>query len=229
LRALFIAGTDTDAGKTLLITALGAYWQTYCPSQRLALLKPLQSGLGDRELYQQLFQLNQTADEINPLHFQAPLAPPLAAELEGRDIDLAIPWRTLRTLQAEHDFVLVEGVGGLGSPITRELTNADLVHDWQLPTVLVVPVRLGAIGQTVANVALARQARVGLRGIILNCQRPCSDLELAQWAPADLLTSLTQIPVLGILPYLENPHDLGQLAAVASNLHLEAIWPLQPD
>lgn len=219
---LLITGTDTDAGKTVLTTALAAYWRTYFPSQSVALLKPLQSGVGDRELYRQLFALNQTPEEINPLYFQAPLAPPLAAELEQRSIDLSLPWQTLVKLRQSYDRVLVEGVGGLGSPITWELTVADLARDWGLATLLVVPVKLGAIGQAVANVALARQAGVNLQGIVLNCVQPRTESEIAQWAPADLITNLTQIPVLGVLPYLADRTNLAQLAAAAAQLDLEA-------
>jgi dethiobiotin synthetase len=84
LNTLLITGTDTDAGKTVLTTALAAYWQTYYSAKSLGIMKPIQSGTGDRELYNQLFSLNQSLDEINPLYFQAPLAPPIAAEREGR-------------------------------------------------------------------------------------------------------------------------------------------------
>jgi dethiobiotin synthetase len=226
LNALLIAGTDTDAGKTVLTTALAAYWQTYCSSQRLGIMKPLQSGKGDRELYTHLFTLQQSADEITPLYFEAPLAPPIAADKEGRQIQLEKAWQQFQTLLQERDFVLVESLGGLGSPVTHETTVADLAWDWRLPTVLVVPVRLGAISQAVANVALAQQSRVHLKGIILNCVKPCTEEEIANWAPSKLIQSLTQKPVLGCIPYLADPTDLSKLAQVASNLSLERFMPV---
>jgi dethiobiotin synthetase len=103
---------------------------------------------------------------------------------------------------------------------------ADLGYDWQLPTVL-VPVRLGAIGQAVANVALARQTKLPLRGIILNCTQPRTAAEIDQWAEPDLITNLTQLPILGTLPYLDNPEDLAQLRQAAAGLTLEAMLPLR--
>jgi dethiobiotin synthetase len=224
LNTLLITGTDTNAGKTVLMMALTAYWQTYCGDRSLALMKPVQCGVGDRELYHRLFSLNQSMEEINPLYFEAPLAPPLAAAREGRQIELEKVWQTLSTLIQNRDFVLVEALGGLGSPVTHELTVADLARDWRLPTVLVVPVKLGAIGQAVANVALARQARIQLQGIVLNCVQPASNQELADWAPVELIQSLTQTPVLGEIPYLDNPIDLNELSQVASNLDLERIF-----
>jgi len=225
LKVLLITSTDTETGKTVLTSALAAYLQTYCPQESLGIFKPIQTGTGDRELYQQLFNLQQTPEEITPLHFQTPLAPPIAAQREGREIDLGKAWAAFKTLQTLRQWVLVEALGGLGTPITHELTVADLARDWRLPTVLVVPVKLGAIAQAVANVALARSSGLHLQGIVLNCVKPCSDQEIADWTPIDLIQSLTNVPVLGILPHLANPNDILKLAQIASNLDLERLMP----
>ena len=157
MSTLLISGSDTDAGKTVVMSALMAYQQKYLAHQRWAICKPLQSGDGDSEHYQGFFDLDQPSETINPLRLQQPLAPPIAAMQEGISIDLGRAWKTLQGLQHSYDRVLVEGVGGLGAPITQELIVADLARDWRLPTLLVIPIRLGTIGQAVANVALARQ------------------------------------------------------------------------
>lgn len=222
---LMIAGTDTDAGKTVLTCALAAYWQMYCQDRSLGIIKLLQTGRGDRELYKNLFDLNQSLEELNPLHFTAPLAPPIAAEREGRRIELERAWNALLSLQKQRDFVLIESLGGLGSPVTHELTVADLAKDWRLSAVLVVPVRLGAIAQAVSNVALARLTGVKLKGIVLNCVKPCSKQEIADWTPIPLIESLTQIPILGVLPHLDDPTDLVKLSQIAAKLDLERLMP----
>ena len=224
LKTLLITGTDTEAGKTVVTTALAAYWQKYYPHRSLGIMKPIQSGMGDRELYQTLFSLEQSPEEITPLYFQAPLAPPIAAAKENRQVDLAIVWRTLLALQKQRDLVLIESLGGLGSPITDELTVADLAGEWRLPTILVVPVRLGAIANAVANVALARQTKIALRGIVLNCIQPRQEEEIADLTPVRLIQSLTNIPVLGCVPYVENPQDLEKLAEIAAGLDWETLY-----
>lgn len=225
MNALLITGTDTEVGKTVLTTALAAYWQMYS-SRSLGIMKPIQAGVGDRELYSQLFDLEQSAAEITPLYFNAPLAPPIAAAKEDRSVDLAIVWQTLQKLTATRDFVLIEALGGLGSPVTDEFTVADLAAEWRLPTVLVVPVKLGAISQAVANVALARQSRIHLKGIVLNCVQPHSPQEIAELAPSELIQSLTNVAVLGCIPYLENSTDIAKLAQIAAALELERLLPL---
>ncbi|BDA71932.1 dethiobiotin synthase [Rivularia sp. IAM M-261] len=224
MNSLLITATDTEAGKTVLTTALAAYWQKYRASHSFGILKPIQSGEGDRETYQKLFSLQQSPSEITPLYFQAPLAPPIAAAKENRNVDLGLVWQTLTKLQQNRDFVFVEALGGLGSPVTFELTVADLAAEWRLPTILVVPVKLGAISQAVANVALAKLSKVNLLGIVLNCSQPYSEAEIEDLAPADLIQSLTNIRVFGCLPYFENPSDLEQLSASVSNLDLEHLW-----
>lgn len=227
LNALLVAGTDTEVGKTVVTSALLAYWQRHRPAQAPAVLKPFQSGVGDRELYQRLFFPQASLADITPQYFEAPLAPPLAATLEGRSVDLPLAWRTLEASLQRHPWVLVEGLGGLGSPVTYELTVADLAASWHLPVVLVVPVKLGAIAQAVANVALARQTGIDLCGIVLNCPQPCPERQLNQWAPADLITNLTHTPVLGTLPYLADPESPSALAAAAAALNLEALLMTQ--
>ncbi|MDE5121714.1 MAG: dethiobiotin synthase, partial [Trichodesmium sp. St19_bin1] len=155
-----------------------------------------------------------------------PVAPPVASEKEGRVIQLDKIWSTFTTLREQKDFVLVEGLGGLGSPVTKELTVADIARDWHLPTILVVPIKLGAIAQIVANVALARQMKVNLRGIILNCVKPCSEQQIADWTPVDLIESLTQMQICGTIPHLADITDLAKLAKAASNLDLEKFLPI---
>lgn len=225
LNALLIAGTDTEVGKTVVTSALLAYWRRYFPQRSIGILKPLQSGQGDRELYQRLFFPDWSLDAIAPQYFEAPLAPPLAAALEQRSIDLTAVWNALQTQTQAHDQVLVEGLGGLGSPVTEEITVADLAAAWHIPVVLVVPVKLGAMAQAVANVALARQQKVDLRGIILNCPHSMAPEDIDRWAPAEMISRFTQVPVLGVCPYLEQPESLDALAQAAQGLYLEWLEP----
>jgi len=217
MKTLLIAGTDTDVGKTFVTTGIRAYYQHYFPDLSTGLMKLLQTGFeGDSQFYEQFFD-----DVITPLHFSAPLAPPIAAAMENKTIDLGLIWQSLLKLEKSRDLVLVEALGGLGSPITDELTIADLAGSWRLETVLVVPVRLGAIAHTVANVALARHHKVKLKGIIFNCVNPCTKKQQEEWTPQQMIESLTQVPVLGYFPYLEKIDNLKDLAfKVAQSINL---------
>lgn len=225
-QTLLISGSDTEIGKTIVTSALLAYWQIYRPQERIAVCKPVQSGLGDREWYNEVFDLNQPLGTLNPLYFEQPLAPPLAAKRAGQVVDLLPAWQAVQQLQAQFDWVLVEGVGSLGSPITDELIVADIARDWRLPIVLVVPIRLGCVGQAVAHVALARQFGLEIKGIVLNATGVLSTEEIQQWAPADMIQALTQVPVIGQVPHLSDPTNRAALAEIASGLDLEVLGSL---
>jgi dethiobiotin synthetase len=230
-KPLLIVGSDTGVGKTVLTAALAAYWLTYCdrnastnePSTSLGIYKPLQSGEGDREFYDQTFNLSQTLAEITPLYFETPIAPAIAAYKEGKEIDLALIWQQFQKLQKQKECLLVESMGGLGSPITDEYIVADLARDWALETILVVPVRLGAISQAIANVALANMQKVKLRGIVLSCSQVYTTEEIEELAPPQMISRLASTPVLGILPYVRDLSNIAQLAQAASDLDIERI------
>lgn len=209
MKTLLITSTDTNAGKTIITAGLRAYYQEYYPNLTIGLMKLIQTGddsstiSSDVKFYEQFF-----TDVVNPLSFNAPLAPPIAAMKENKTVNLATVWQSLLQLQAEKDLVLAEALGGLGSPVTFELTVADLASSWRLETILVVSVKLGAIAQIVANVALARQHKIKLRGIILNCIQPYTEAEIEDLTPIELIQTLTQVPVLGIFPYVNDVNDL---------------------
>jgi dethiobiotin synthetase len=219
--SLLVAGTNTNVGKTFVTTSLVSYQCQYQATKSLGLLKLIQTGSGDRELYEELFASEGLVTIATPLQFTAPLAPPIAANLEDRAIDLKVVWQSLVSLQQQRDFVLIEALGGLGSPVTSELTVANLAADWRLPTILVVPVTLGAIAQAVANVALARSLNVDLRGIILSCTSAEDATQQEYLAPKELIESLTLTKVLGTLPYIENLKERNKLAAIVSDWDLE--------
>jgi dethiobiotin synthetase len=230
-KPLLIVGSDTGVGKTVLTAALAAYWLTYrdrntspnTPSTSLGIYKPLQSGEGDREFYNQTFNLAQTLSEITPLYFETPIAPAIAAYKEGKTIDLGLIWQQFQKLQKQKECLLVESLGGLGSPITDEYIVADLARDWALEAILVVPVRLGAISQAIANVALANMQKVKLRGIVLSCSQVYTTEEIEELAPPQMISRLASIPVLGILPYVHDLSNISQLAQAASDLDIERI------
>lgn len=244
MASLLITGTDTDVGKTWVTLSLAAYWQKYCSQHDfpvsgrqlgdstasedqgtpLGILKLMQTGVGDRELYDRLLGADPLVEVVTPLGFAAPLAPPLAAAKEGKIIDLGKIWQAYQALESEK-FVLLEGLGGLGSPVTAELTIADIASEWRLPTVLVVPVKLGAIAHTVANVALARSLNLDLKGIILSCGTAEASARIEDLTPRDLIESLTQTPILGTLPYISDIADFAKLFQIVSNWDLEIILP----
>lgn len=217
--ALFIAGTDTGAGKTIVTAALAAYWLQWHRTP-VAILKPVQCAPGDREYYRSVFGDSLTV--LNPLYFDAPIAPPLAAEREGRSIDLGLLWEAYQQALGAHALVLVEGVGGLGTPLTRDYTVADLARDWRVPVLLVAPLQLGVVGQLVAHTGYGRALGLDLRAIALSEVKSALG-EQDTLASTPLIEQFCRLPVLGRLAHLGSNSDRNTLAAAASHLWLEVL------
>lgn len=222
MNTLLVAGTDEGVGKTVLTLILALYWQTHRPDRPLGIFKPQCQG-SDAALFTRSLSLSQSIEAITPFPLTTS---PIAAERRGAGVALGQVWQQLEELRQRYELVLMEGFAGLGSPIAWEMTGADLARDWRLPTVLVVPVQPNTLSQAVAHVALAQHHQVHLKGIVLNCAQPRLVEEIHDWAPLDLLQSLTQTPVLGCIPHLNSLTDADKLVQIGSSLELEHLLPL---
>jgi dethiobiotin synthetase len=111
----------------------------------------------------------EALDAISPLRFQAALSPPMAARLEGRDLRLAeLVAICRRGLESPADFVLVEGVGGVMSPIAEDATGLDLMQDLALPTVLVGGSYLGGISHTLTAIETLRARGLLIKAVVIS-------------------------------------------------------------
>lgn len=206
-RGFFITGTDTGVGKTVITAGLlGALRKRGTDT---VAIKPIQSGgiLRDNHLvsedanfYETVSDLPYTYRELNPICLQAPLAPALAAEIEGVTINLETVLSHFHGMAAEHQLVLVEGAGGLIVPIVgTEVTMADLAVQMGLPLLIVARPNLGTINHTCLTVAYAKARGLEVAGIIINKfnhQNP----GLAERSNPRLIETMTGVPVLGLVP-----------------------------
>ena len=163
---LFITGTDTGVGKTVLTALLARYLRQR--GVRAAALKPVCSGgRGDVRALHAAMNGSLTLDEINPWHFRAPVAPLLAARRERKRVKLAQVRAHVRAIQKRFDQVLIEGAGGVLSPLGESFDSCDLIAAWRATPIIVCPNRLGAVNQVLLILAAlppgaARRARVVL-------------------------------------------------------------------
>jgi dethiobiotin synthetase len=205
-RGLFVTGTDTDVGKTAVAAAVARALRD--DGRRVGVYKPVASGTRgggptDAEMLWQAAGRPLDLATVCPQSFAAPLAPAAAAALEGRTVDghalrLGIePWWPVS------DVVVVEGAGGLYSPLTTTTLVADLAADLGLPLVIVDAARLGAIGRTLMAVEAARARDLVVAAIVLSHVQPpthapadpLGDVAIARHAAAALAARLGDVPV----------------------------------
>ena len=157
-RIFFITGTDTGAGKTVL-TALLAQFLRECGVNAAALKPVCSGGRADARALQAAMGGALSLDEINPWHFRAPIAPLLAARRERKSVRLSAVLAHVRAMQKRFDVLLVEGAGGLLSPLGGDFDSGDLLAALDALPVVVAMNRLGAVNHVLLTLkALPRRA-----------------------------------------------------------------------
>src|SRR5450755_4776164 len=127
-QTLFITGTDTGVGKTVLTALLTRFLRERGPACGTAALKPICSGgRADARTLRAAMNGALPLDEINPWHFRASIAPALAARLENKSVKLAQVVAHIRVLQKRFEVLVVEGAGGLLSPLGENFDSRDLI------------------------------------------------------------------------------------------------------
>lgn len=205
-RILFFAGTDTDVGKTY-VAALAV--EELCHSGlRVGVYKPVASGceLQGSELVsadaRRLWEASARAHSLQvvcPQRFAAPLAPHLAARLDGKVVDETLLLTGMDAVSEGMDVVVVEGAGGLMSPLSEHLLNSDLARKLRAQVVIVAANRLGAIHQLLATVTAAAALRLPVVGTVLNQVNELGDASVN--LNAEVIRRFTDVPLLGSIGY----------------------------
>lgn len=198
---IFISGTDTGVGKTVITAALA--WSLKQTGKRIAALKPVQTGtelpgLTDIEFVEKVLGTHHALDDVCPYRFPKPLAPLVASELSGGEIDIGKIKEAYRKLQSAHDIVIVEGAGGLLVPILENYLMSDLASDLGLPVLLVTRPDLGTLNHTLLTVESARTRGLRITGIVIN-NFP-EDPGDAERTNPELISRLTGAPIAGVYP-----------------------------
>ena len=145
-RIIFVTATDTGAGKTVLTSLLARSLRDR--GLRVAALKPICSGgRDDARILHTALGGELPLDQINPWHFRSPIAPALAAAREKKQLWLAEVLDHIRRLRKHFDVTLVEGAGGILSPLGEDFDSRDLICALRATPLVVAPNQLGVVNQ----------------------------------------------------------------------------------
>lgn len=174
MRGLFVTGTDTEVGKTVLAAAICATLAER--GEKVAAFKPVVTGLEDEppvgwardhELLASVANAGQSAAEVSPLSYDPPVSPHYAAELAGHQIEPTELLAKARSAGDHADALVCEGVGGLLVPLTPGYLIRDLALDLGLPVVLAARPGLGTINHSLLTIEAAQTAGVDIRGVVM--------------------------------------------------------------
>jgi dethiobiotin synthetase len=171
LPGLFVTGTDTEVGKTIVASAIAA--TLAARGERVAVFKPTVTGLDeatgappDHELLKASAHSTQELDEVSPYRFGPPLSPHLAAELAGTRIEPPRLRAAATRAAAGADVLIVEGVGGLLVPLTYDYLVRDFARDLDLPVLIVARPGLGTVNHTLLTLESARAAGLEVVAVV---------------------------------------------------------------
>jgi dethiobiotin synthetase len=197
-KILFVTGTDTGVGKTVLTAMLLAFLRG--AGCRALAMKPFCSGSrDDARLLQNLQKGCLTLDEVNPFHFSRPLAPGVAALGGGQNVPFKEVLGKIQAAVKRCDLLLVEGVGGVMVPLARDYTVRELIGRLECKTIVVCPNRLGTINHTLLTAFALKDTGVeGFTIVMMGVKKP--DISAAS-NPRMLRRMLPLTPVFCV-PYL---------------------------
>lgn len=204
-RGIFITGTDTGVGKTIVAATLARLLRMRGVS--VGVMKPVTSGcreIDGKPVSDDALLLCQAAgipctDDVAPYRLREALAPAEAARIDGVKIDFAAVKASYSRVASHYDFVVVEGAGGVMVPLSGGLLIADLVRELELPLLVVARPGLGTINHTVLTCFAAQQLGLQVAGVIINGMPHQPDL--AEQGAAHQIGALCGASVLGVWPH----------------------------
>jgi dethiobiotin synthetase len=221
---LFITGTDTGVGKTLVTAGIARALRQQGHEVRVC--KPVATGASwvdgrwlseDTAILADAAGLSGQWELVTPWAFPDPVAPPVAAQRSGSRLRLAEITAAVRQRRKPGAALLVEGVGGLLCPLTEQETVADLVAELRLPLIVVARRSLGTLNHTLLTLEVAHHRGLAVAGVIVNEVEPAQGLAAA--TNVEELRRRIDRPVLVVLP-----HEAPSGKAIETALGQVAWW-----
>lgn len=220
---LFFAGTDTDVGKTYVASLAARV--IVADGIKLGVYKPVASGCHTEQgqlIAEDAVSLWKAAgkplslEQVCPQRFKAPLAPPEAAALEKTQVDAGKIRDGIKIWEQNSELVIVEGAGGLFSPLADGMLNIDLAQQLNAPVIVVAANRLGAIHQTLATCEAAANRGIHPIGIVL-CD-PTGTADDSATSNSEQIEKYCSVPILGSVPFNGIERDAEFLKSLSDNI-----------
>lgn len=222
-RAIFITATDTDIGKTVMASAIALGVRER--SIDCGVMKPVQCAGDDASFLKTVSRTEDSLEIINPFFFKRPLSPHLAARLEGRRVSIRKIMRCYELLLNRHEFLVVEGAGGLMVPVSDRFLVADMIKELNLEIVIVARAGLGTINHTLLTIEAAQRRDIGVVGVIFN-QSSKGSVTVCEKDNPLIIHKLSRVRTLGFVPFLQlregNP-SVKELKYITEKIDIDSI------
>lgn len=215
-KGIFIIGIDTEIGKTTIAAGLSNL--LFRKGIEIGVMKPFATGIKryskdfkslDTKMLKDASGNKDNDNIINPFFYSMPTAPYLAKKILklNENIDIEEILNKYKEIENRHDFTIVEGIGGLMVPLSKDFSVADLASIINIPIILITSNRIGSINHIIMTSRLAILYKLKIKGIIIN--NKCKFLEtyykLITNSLPRVVEELTQCKVLATIPYIKKP------------------------
>lgn len=207
-RGIFVTGTDTGVGKTVVTAALAGALRRR--GTNAGVMKAVQTGAlraadgawisPDGRFLAATAGVDDPPELVCPVCLELPLAPAVAAALSGDEVPIGRIMAAFEELCRRHDLVLVEGAGGLAVPIRSGYLMSDLARDLGLPLLIVARPGLGTLNHTALTVHFARSAGLRVLGVVFGAMPPPEEQDAPMRSNAAAIEAVAGVPVLGFVP-----------------------------
>ena len=226
MKPLFVTATDTDIGKTYVCAGLAHALKKM--DINVGIMKPFACGdkqkigfsSNDLTILANAAMVDDAEDIINPFFFPIPASPYTAAKNLGVKIDVKHVMECFRKLDEIHDIVLVEGIGGIMTPILKDYAIIDLIKDLMANTIIVTSSKIGTVNHTVLTCNMCKNMNIPIKGLIINnfdsTGYPIPELERD-------LSALTDLPVLCSLPHMKKFNLSNYSALIQEKMDISAL------
>ncbi len=225
LKSLFVTGTDTDVGKTYITAGLAVTFRKM--GIDVGVMKPFAAGTAqkkgfkseDIEILSNSAQVNDPETLVNPQFFPISASPYTAWKNLKVKPKISTILTSFKKLSKLHDVILVEGMGGIMTPILKDYYVTNLIKEMKIPTVIITRSKVGTVNHTIMTIKMCEKYKIPVKGIIINNfddGYPVSELKRD-------LQNLTGIKVLGSIPFLKDMSDASLYRIFKKNIDLKSL------
>ena len=226
MKSLFITGTDTDVGKTYVTAGLAVTLRKM--DVDIGIMKPFAAGdpqkkgfkSEDVEILSQAAQVSDPENLVNPQFFKMAASPYTASKSLKVKVKVESILSSFKKLSKIHEMLLVEGMGGIMTPILKNYFVTNLIKEMKLPAVIVTRSKIGTVNHTIMTCKMCEKYKIPIKGIIIN------NFDSSGYQVKTLkrdLQSLTGVPILGTIPYIENLSDESLYRNFKKNIDMKSL------
>ena len=226
MKSIFVTGTDTDVGKTYVTAGLAVTLRKM--KIDVGVMKPFAAGTPqkkgfkseDVEILSQAAQVSDPENLMNPQFFKMAASPYTASKSLKVKVKVNSILSSFKKLSKLHSMLLVEGMGGIMTPILKNYFVTDLIKEMKLPAVIVTRSKVGTVNHTIMTCKMCEKYKIPIKGIIIN--NFDSDGYAVKTLKRDL-ESLTGVPILGTIPFIKNLSDDSLYKNFKKNIDVDSL------